>query len=909
MSKTTDSISSTCVLCCSGIKFYAVGQCNHHICLKCSTRMRVLCEQKYCAVCRADMPKVIATLKLHPFHGIISHKYPVNRKAGIAFAMPEIQNEFRKLLWDICTICRFSSPEKSFKDLQDHMRKEHELFYCDLCIDQLKVFPFERKTYTRKDLAVHRRKGDGKDTSYRGHPLCEFCDERYFDNDELLRHLRQQHYFCHFCETDGVSNQYYNDYDDLKEHFRLQHYLCEDDRCSQEQFTHAFRSEIDLKAHRSTAHSNLMSKSQVRQMRQIDMQINFPPRPTQRDGGAPGFRGRGRRFHGNRDDDLSTALQASMDTKRQETAERSDGRRQGREERETKKTKLKKPSDPDDARGEAEDKMRKAETQHEIEGAVAMDTSKHETVSEQRRMRKNGGRISPRSEDELKMRNGATKTLSNNNNISETPSSRQNSGIGLPEKVDVVKETGKKKKKKKGKGPTNSNDNNSQVLENDLLQSKPDVRVNNPVELVASDFPETLNEAKGSDRDKVAMNAKSATSSWTTPSLNPTEDFPSLGKSSGGNIGGSSAGGFSFYNALQKTDTKPKLENPPPMPARRTFQNKEDDFPTLSSIAGILGVEPMPSKTNRTNKSNSQSAWSVPREKANPQPAASKQDTVKQKKKGKKATKENRQVVLEGSSQIQQQAVETQKKNKPPQETQSTMPKRPPPGLPPGLAPKESPSMTPSRSMSQPVIETQSQVSPPPGFAAGMSFSSSSLPPGLHVYVPPSDFKKRNLQLATKIKELLLGNQEDKFNMFRSISSMFRDGSMSAEDYFMECRELLGDNLPKIFNELVSLLPDVVKQQELMSAESDFRIQQQRQKDDGVLKIGKTGVKGRGRGSGAWKSQGSNETCSCPQCGQVIHRSQLDEHLNTRHQDFPTLNAGTRQPIHVNAAAPSWPRI
>lgn len=73
----------------------------------------------------------------------------------------------------------------------------------------IQVLSSERKFYTRKDLARHRRTGDQDDTSYRGHPLCEFCDERYFDNDELHRHLRKDHYFCHFCETDGVTNQYY----------------------------------------------------------------------------------------------------------------------------------------------------------------------------------------------------------------------------------------------------------------------------------------------------------------------------------------------------------------------------------------------------------------------------------------------------------------------------------------------------------------------------------------------------------------------------------------------------------------------------------------------------------------------------------------------------------------------------
>ena len=73
----------------------------------------------------------------------------------------------------------------------------------------LQIFSSERKFYDRKKLAVHRRVGDTDDTSHRGHPLCEFCDERYLDNDELVKHLRKDHYYCHFCETDGISNQFF----------------------------------------------------------------------------------------------------------------------------------------------------------------------------------------------------------------------------------------------------------------------------------------------------------------------------------------------------------------------------------------------------------------------------------------------------------------------------------------------------------------------------------------------------------------------------------------------------------------------------------------------------------------------------------------------------------------------------
>lgn len=72
----------------------------------------------------------------------------------------------------------------------------------------LQIFTHERKWYSRKDLARHRMQGDPDDTSHRGHPLCKFCDERYLDNDELLKHLRRDHYFCHFCDADGAQDYY-----------------------------------------------------------------------------------------------------------------------------------------------------------------------------------------------------------------------------------------------------------------------------------------------------------------------------------------------------------------------------------------------------------------------------------------------------------------------------------------------------------------------------------------------------------------------------------------------------------------------------------------------------------------------------------------------------------------------------
>lgn len=135
-------------------------------------------------------------------------------------------------------------------------------------------------------MATHRRKGDSDDKSYRGHPLCEFCDKRFFDNDALIRHLRTEHFFCHFCEADQISNEFFSTYSDLKKHFKSKHFLCEEEECQKVQFTNAFRTEMDIRAHIARHHSNLLSKQEAKQIRTFG--IDFSYRGS----------GRGRRYGG-----------------------------------------------------------------------------------------------------------------------------------------------------------------------------------------------------------------------------------------------------------------------------------------------------------------------------------------------------------------------------------------------------------------------------------------------------------------------------------------------------------------------------------------------------------------------------------------------------------------------------------
>ena len=106
-----------------------------------------------------------------------------------------------------------------------------------------------------------------------GHPLCEFCDERFIDDEDLFKHLRKDHYFCHFCDADGLQ-YFYSEYPDLRRHFDQDHFLCTEPECEEQKFV-VFRTEIDFKGHRLERHSGAMSKAASKEARKVELEFNF----------------------------------------------------------------------------------------------------------------------------------------------------------------------------------------------------------------------------------------------------------------------------------------------------------------------------------------------------------------------------------------------------------------------------------------------------------------------------------------------------------------------------------------------------------------------------------------------------------------------------------------------------------
>lgn len=59
--KSIDSEENTCPVCFKDVEVFSIGVCDHPICHECSTRMRILCKEDACPICRQELVKV--TLK------------------------------------------------------------------------------------------------------------------------------------------------------------------------------------------------------------------------------------------------------------------------------------------------------------------------------------------------------------------------------------------------------------------------------------------------------------------------------------------------------------------------------------------------------------------------------------------------------------------------------------------------------------------------------------------------------------------------------------------------------------------------------------------------------------------------------------------------------------------------------
>ncbi|XP_016063468.1 PREDICTED: zinc finger protein 598, partial [Miniopterus natalensis] len=836
--------------------------------------------------------QVVFGKKLPAFATIPIHQLQHEKKYDIYFADGKVFALYRQLLQHECPRCPELPPFGLFGDLEQHMRKQHELFCCKLCLKHLKIFTYERKWYSRKDLARHRMQGDPDDTSHRGHPLCKFCDERYLDNDELLKHLRRDHYFCHFCDSDGAQD-YYSDYAYLREHFREKHFLCEEGRCSTEQFTHAFRTEIDLKAHKTACHSR--SRAEARQNRQIDLQFNYTPRHSRRNegivsgedyeevdrynrqgragraigrGAQQSRRGSWRYKREEEDREVAAAVRASVATQQQQQQQQQPQQETHRSEDREKGSRLKKEEAGMWGAEESRGPRRLLQTQGEGPGPKEAST--------------NG----PVSQEAL-------------------PATSSAAGATLLSTLPPL--TSKLKDEDFPSLCTSASSSSTAAALGPVgLALVYPVPARGRSTFQEDDFPALV-----SSISKPSTAPTSLISAWNSSgSKKVVQPIPGAQATSGGSQPPRKAG---------KGGKGSKKGGPPPMEEEeeedsRTGLTTQElrSVPTTVTVSSLLAPASTPTFTKvgkkkkvGSEKLGAMSPLLLPSEKDR-RPGAEQSSLAPTGR-----AEGNVAVIVNGHTEG-------------PAPTRS-VPKEPP-GLPRPLGPLPCPTpqedfpalggpcpprMPPPPGFSTVVLLKGTPPPPPPGLVPPVSkpppgFSGLPSPhpacvpstttttkaprltPAPRAYLVPENFRERNLQLIQSIKDFLQSD-EARFSQFKSHSGEFRQGVISAAQYYKSCRDLLGENFQKIFNELLVLLPDTAKQQELLSAHTDFRGQERL-----------PGTKGKKNKKSAWQAstqQASLDCRVCPTCQQVLANGDVSSHqaLHTaRDDDFPSLQAVAR---------------
>ncbi|XP_019962097.2 E3 ubiquitin-protein ligase ZNF598 [Paralichthys olivaceus] len=939
-----------CVLCCQEVDIFALGKCDHPVCYRCSTKMRALCEQKYCAVCREELDKVVFVKKLQAFSSLPYHQFPCEKTHDIYFGDERIYAQFRHLLLSECVRCPEPKVFARFEELEQHMRKQHELFCCKLCTKHLKIFSHERKWYNRKELARHRAHGDPDDTSHRGHPLCKFCDDRYLDNDELLKHLRRDHYFCHFCDADG-SQEYYSDYQYLSEHFRVSHYLCEEGRCASEQFTHAFRTEIDYKAHKAAAHSK--NRAEARQNRHIDLQFNYAPRQQRRNEGVMtgedyeemrhnrGGRGRPHGGGGQKswrysreeeDRQMEAAMRASMAMRRQEER----GQVQER-------------STPKHCREERTERTERTERMERMERTERTERMERMERTELEEPRHRNGPIKPTIKPPVR-----TMKSSNPGEEDDFPvlgaTAAAAAAIVKPAPVAVPAAPAALKE--------DDFPSLSAVAVTSLMTPAYSAPPKKNSSFQEEDFPALVSKVRPL---KPTAGTKSAWSSKTAaakpvihlpPSTRHTPPLPSA--SSGPQLLSSSA---SLSSRRKKKVGEIGKAAPPLSSDDESGGLTQQEFrsvPTMLDISSLLTVKG--GNSNSSSNSNSKpSTVTSSTSNLTPNTDVSTSKASKKKKQQKNTAAPSSSVSSTVTTPVNTISVETaaQKENVPEkncnkllsssvtaalmsgltnghaeksppiskettavtpppctdpplqqeEEFPALMTKKPPPGFKSSFPMKASAPASSSTMPPPPPGLGLSGPKPPPGFT-GIPLNSNvvepapsavNLPPKVSSsgYLVPEDFHQRNLELIQSIR-MYLHNDESKFNQFKNYSAQFRQGVVSAAQYHCSCKDLLGDDFNRIFNELLVLLPDTGKQQELLTAHADCK----------ALEKQSGGGKKNKNKKNAWQTPTSVANVAaelecqvCPTCRQVLARKDFNSHKTLHIRDseeFPSLQSISR---------------
>jgi hypothetical protein len=224
-----------CIICSEKRTFFSVGICNHPICSICSLRMRCKSNDNSCTICKQLLYFVIVYninkgQKLFESFGFddIDARIPgmdIDHSSNMAFFKCSDHYKFLMNMRSFkCPIKSCNHSVRSNETLIKHFEVDHaSLKLCSLCLEHRPIFFQEQEIFqTENQLKKHKKSWgfDGK-----GHPMCEFCKNCYFDSSHLYRHMNESHMTCHLCPL-NMAQRFYRNTNSLSNHLSDCHFVC-----------------------------------------------------------------------------------------------------------------------------------------------------------------------------------------------------------------------------------------------------------------------------------------------------------------------------------------------------------------------------------------------------------------------------------------------------------------------------------------------------------------------------------------------------------------------------------------------------------------------------------------------------------------------------------------------------------
>ncbi|CAJ1031716.1 putative Zinc finger, C3HC4 type (RING finger) containing protein [Leishmania shawi] len=260
-----------CLICADPCRALCVFQCGHYTCYSCGLRIHSV-NKGSCPVCRKEATEMpIITQKVSREEEQFSAEEVASMRRVVTtdhylrcvIDSPQLACEMAKLYEYTCPIescwCQgYQDPFLKINVLKDHLWVDHELVYCEVCLQHRPAFLCEQVAYSSTALQHHMEGRCRRDrSSFTGHPPCRFCKRtnRFYDGESLLKHMQQQHYTCDVCNRGQFTFTFYASRQKLDQHFHMCHKICDHPDCSSlDLMMRVFGNEIDLMVHKQRVH-------------------------------------------------------------------------------------------------------------------------------------------------------------------------------------------------------------------------------------------------------------------------------------------------------------------------------------------------------------------------------------------------------------------------------------------------------------------------------------------------------------------------------------------------------------------------------------------------------------------------------------------------------------------------------